>query len=454
MAISASVHCVGRVKDGPGKDIIGFLTESGINVQRYDPYVAHGPGVLLFDEVGENLCELLREASRNGKENILACCCTALPGKEAWRLVYAGASDALSCPEPEWAASEIIARLQRWEAVEHLITSAAVRDAVVGESPAWKAILRQVAEVAHFTEAPVLTLGESGTGKELIARLIHTLDSRSAKKNLITLDCSTIIPELSGSEFFGHERGAFTGAVSARDGAFALADGGTLFLDEVGELPESLQSQLLRVIQEHMFKRVGGNAWQRSSFRLVCATNRDLWAQVQHGQFRADLYFRLASFISRVPSLRERPEDILPLARRFLMEIGPDRETPELDTPVLEYLMKREYPGNVRDLKQLVARIYCRHTGQRLITVGCIPPGERLAPSEENSDWRDAGFDCALRKALAQGIGLKAISRAAEETAIRLAVGDAEGNLQRAARRLGVTDRILQMRRAAQRHDS
>src|SRR6185295_226461 len=150
-------------------------------------------------------------------------------------------------------------------------------------------------------------------GKELLARVIHALDPRPDKGELVVLDCTTIVPELSGSEFFGHERGAYTGAVGPRDGAFALAHGGTLFLDEIGELPLALQAQLLRVVQEGTYKRVGGNAWHKASFRLVCATNRDLKEEVARGRFRGDLYHRLATNASRLPPLRDRVEDILVL---------------------------------------------------------------------------------------------------------------------------------------------
>src|SRR5262249_683962 len=149
-------------------------------------------------------------------------------------------------------------------------------------------------------------IGESGTGKELIARLIHDLDSRPGKPPLVVVDCTTIVPGLSGSEFFGHERGAFTGAINTRDGAFALANGGTLFLDEIGELPQPMQAELLRVIQERKYKRVGSNAWQHTDFRLVSATNMDLESGVAKGAFRGDLYYRIAGWVCRTPPLRER----------------------------------------------------------------------------------------------------------------------------------------------------
>lgn len=451
MAIKAWVHWVGGNQKQAKHEVVDLLTRQGIEVHGYDAYLSWGPGVIFCSEVTPEICRQLRDLSRNGQVQVLAGCCAAIPGDAAWRMMEAGASDVLVCTESDMAVHEITARLQRWKTVEGMVNSPAVQDVLVGESQALKAILRQVVEVANFTDTSMLILGESGTGKELLANLIHALDSRANKGDLVILDCSTIVPELSGSEFFGHERGAFTDAVSSRDGVFALADGGTLFLDEVGELPLTLQTQLLRVIQEHTFKRVGGNAWHRTSFRLICATNRDLRKQVQRGAFRADLYYRIASYVCKLPPLRERPEDILPLAYHFLKQLGADRSPPVLDDPVQEYLLRREYPGNVRDLKQVVARMLCRHAGQGAITVGCIPPDDRPIWTESWDEWRDAGFERAVRVALNRGIGLKTISRGIEETAIRIAVDETGGNLQRAAQRLGVTARALQIRRAAQR---
>ncbi len=309
-----------------------------------------------------------------------------------------------------------------------------------------KRVLYRARQAAAYT-APVLIQGESGTGKELAARLIHTLDARPDKRELIVLDCTTIVPELSGSEFFGHERGSYTGALTARDGAFALADGGTLFLDEVGELSPALQAQLLRVVQERTFKRVGGNVWHRAEFRLVCATNRDLDGEMARGGFRRDFFHRIAAWVCRLPPLRERPEDILPLAKHFLGELRPGRPPLELDEPVRELLLKRGYPGNVRDLRQFVLRLCKRHVGDGPITVGDVPADE-LPAAELEEDWQDASFAQAIRRALALGVGLKEIGRVASDTAIRLAISEEEGNLQRAARRLGVTDRALQLRKA------
>ncbi|MDH3661338.1 MAG: sigma 54-interacting transcriptional regulator, partial [Alphaproteobacteria bacterium] len=292
-----------------------------------------------------------------------------------------------------------------------------------------------------------LLVGESGTGKELAARLIHTLDSRKDKRELVTLDCTTIVADLAGSEFFGHERGAFTGAAGLREGAFALADRGTLFLDEIGELPLPLQAQLLRVIQERQYKRVGGNGWHATDFRLISATNRDLQAEVAAGRFRQDLYFRLAACTFTLPSLGERPDDIPVLAEHFVAE-QQGAAVPMIGQAVKDFLVQRDYPGNVRELRQLVARICSRHVGDGPITIGDIPHAERPAQSALSDVWRDDALETAIRRAICRGAKLKEIGHAATEAAIRIMVDEEEGNLQRAARRLGVTDRTLQIRRA------
>jgi transcriptional regulator with GAF, ATPase, and Fis domain len=442
------------VGGGLPKDlIVESLTRAGISTVTLDPGASSGPGVLIFDEITQELCDFLREISHTGLERVLAVAVadSALSDGGAWRLLQAGASDVFAWNHSSDPTSEIAARLDRWETIDRLLISPLVQDSLVGKGSVWTSKLREIIEVAYFTDASVLIMGESGTGKELVARLIHSLDQRPHKRGLVVLDCTTVVPELSGSEFFGHERGAFTGAVTAREGAFALADGGTLFLDEVGELPLALQAELLRVVQEGTYKRVGSNTWQHTEFRLVCATNRDLQHAVAQGEFRHDLYYRIATWVCKLPPLRERPEDILPLVHHFLRELRPDEEPLELDEPVRQYLLTRPYPGNIRDLKQLVARISHRHVGSGPITVGDIPAEERPSAELGPVQWRDDSFERSIRRAVSLGVGLKEIGHAAEETAIRIAVTDEDGNLQRAARKLGVTDRTLQMRRAARR---
>ncbi|MBP6821905.1 MAG: sigma-54-dependent Fis family transcriptional regulator [Acidobacteria bacterium] len=434
--------------------ILTDLARAGVTSSGDDDYETENSGIVFFTELTAELCVLLGETSRRGLARVLAVALTpaALAKGGTWALLKAGASDVFAWDHSTEPAREISARFERWQEVDRIVQSALVQENLVGQSHAWVRVLRQIVEVARFTDASVLITGESGTGKELIARLIHTLDTRKNKGELVVSDCTTIVPELSGSEFFGHERGAFTGAVAARDGAFALADKGTLFLDEVGELPATLQAELLRVVQERAFKRVGSNNWQKTDFRLVCATNRNLIAEQAAARFRRDLYYRIAACTCHLPPLSERREDILPLTRHFIESQRPD--TPiKLDDAVRDYLLAREYPGNVRDLKQLVTRMLLRHVGPGPITVGDIPEDERPADDFEIADWRGNGFDHSIQLALQQGMGLKEIGRAAEDAAERIALDEAEGNLQRAAAKLGVTDRALQMRRVARKQN-
>ncbi len=427
------------------------ISDEGIYIRNYTR--PSGPGILVFDEMTSKLCNFLKEASREGHERILAIASSrnVIASVNVWRLLQAGASDVICWDSSIDSARNIAARLTRWSTVDQLLNSPCVKNRLVGNSFAWITLLRQVVEFSHFTDASILITGESGTGKELVAQLVHEQDQRPKKKDIVTLDCTTIVPELSGSEFFGHERGAFTGAITQRNGAFALADGGTLFLDEVGELPLSLQAQLLRVVQEGMYKRVGSNTWQKTSFRLVCATNKNLLQEVKEGRFRYDLYYRIAICTCHLPTLAKRTEDILLLARYFMKKLQPDEEVPDLDEAVWKYLLKRKYPGNVRDLKQMVSRIMYRHVGSGPVTVGEFPEEERPSDCYETADWHNESFRRAIRTALDQGVGLKDIGRTAENTAVQIAVTDEGGNLQRAAHKLRITDRALQMRQATRR---
>jgi transcriptional regulator with GAF, ATPase, and Fis domain len=441
----------------PESRILDELKRENLAFDSCESLAPQGAGIVFFDEITPQLFDLLREVSRRGLERVLAVAPTRSSLKAAcvWELLEAGASDGFAWDHSENPAREVAARFKRWEEVDEIVESPMVKENLAGRSPAWIRALRQIVEVARFTDTSVLITGESGTGKELIARLIHTLDPRPDKRSLVVSDCTTIVPELAGSEFFGHERGAFTGAVAARDGAFALADSGTLFLDEVGELSLNLQAELLRVVQERTYKRVGGNIWQKTNFRLVCATNRDLIKEQSRGLFRSDLYYRIASWICHLPPLRERREDILPLAKHFISQLRPgdSAHQPELDDAVREYLLARDYPGNVRDLRQVVTRIVQHHVGPGPITAGDIPENERPNGDGEPKDWRYESLESAVRLAVVSGANLKEIKRSAGEIAERIALEEEQGNLQRAASRLGVTDRALQMRRAARRQN-
>jgi transcriptional regulator with GAF, ATPase, and Fis domain len=229
-------------------------------------------------------------------------------------------------------------------------------DGIVGESEAITRLLRQVDLVAA-TEANVLIQGESGTGKELIARAIHQRSPRSSR-SLVKVNCASIPKELFESEFFGHVRGAFTGAVRDRVGRFQLADRGTLFLDEVGEIPVDLQTKLLRVLQEGDFERVGEDTTRHVNVRVIAATNRDLRAEVDAGRFRLDLFYRLGVFPIHVPALRERREDIAALTTQFIHTAGRrlNRNVPRVPQREMAKLLAYDWPGNIRELQHVVER--------------------------------------------------------------------------------------------------
>ena len=451
--VATSVWIQGsEVGDGPTRRVADYLQRAGLWVKPYaasDGELSHG--LLLFDRVTPDLVSFIRDVSGSGARRMLALAPSraALQGSDAWDLVRAGASDVVSWHEMRDPAIEVAARFERWRSVDELASSPRVTETLVGCSTAWQSGIREVVEVAHFTNSSVLITGESGTGKELVARLIHDLDGRPGKRDFVILDCAAVVPSLSGSEFFGHERGAFTGAVASREGVFELADGGTLFLDEVGELPVPLQAEILRAVQEQTFKRVGSNVWRQTNFRLICATNRNLVQEQEEGMFRGDFYYRIASWTLRLPSLRERTEDILPLFHHFYQQLRPGEEVPALDTAVSDLLMCRHYPGNVRDLRGLVFRICHRHVGSGPVTVGDVPTDERPEAGDGIDSWCDESFERCIRRGIALGATLRDIGTVATETAIRVAVADESGNLQRAAHKLGVTDRALQMRRAS-----
>ncbi|MFK8052303.1 MAG: sigma 54-interacting transcriptional regulator [Woeseiaceae bacterium] len=237
---------------------------------------------------------------------------------------------------------------------------------VVGSSPALRAMLERIEAVAA-TPASVLILGESGVGKELVAREIHSRSTRS-EEALVKVNCASIPVELFESEFFGHVKGAFTGAHRDRIGRFQLADGGTIFLDEVGEIPLDLQGKLLRVLQENEFERVGDDQTRKVDVRVVAATNRDLQQAVAAGEFREDLYYRLSVFPIDVPPLRDRQEDVVALARHFLQQTTKDFGRHELQLTQRQADSLREYawPGNVRELKNVIERAVILSRGKSL----------------------------------------------------------------------------------------
>jgi formate hydrogenlyase transcriptional activator len=257
-------------------------------------------------------------------------------------------------------------------------------EGIVGESRSLRDTLQQI-EIVAQTEATVLVLGETGTGKELIARAIHNRSGRR-KRNFVKINCAAMPSGLLESELFGHEKGAFTGAIAQRIGHFERADGGTLFLDEVGEIPLELQPKLLRVLQEQEFERIGGTRTIKVDVRLVAATNRDLLQMVNEHRFRDDLYYRLNVFPIDAPPLRERPEDIEPLVRHFVhrFAVRMQRQIREIPTETLDAMRCYSWPGNVRELENLVERAMVLSRGSRL-TVPLEHLARRPSPAQDES---------------------------------------------------------------------
>jgi transcriptional regulator with GAF, ATPase, and Fis domain len=229
-------------------------------------------------------------------------------------------------------------------------------DQIVGSSPALESVLGEVERVAR-TDSTVLVLGETGTGKELIARAIHNLSPRCGRP-FVKLNCAAIPFDLLESELFGHEKGAFTGAITQKIGRFEMADGGTLFLDEIGDIPLALQPKLLRVLQEQEFERLGSGRTHRVNVRLVAATHRDLAEMVRRKEFRIDLYYRLNVYPVSLPPLRERREDIPQLVSHFVgvfsRRMG--KQIDEIPAQILKAFVSHSWPGNVRELQNLVER--------------------------------------------------------------------------------------------------
>ena len=250
---------------------------------------------------------------------------------------------------------------------------------IIGDSPVLQEALDRVREVAG-TDATVLLLGETGTGKELFARAVH---ERSPRRNrtLVRVNCAALPPTLIESELFGHERGAFTGAVSMRQGRFELADKGTIFLDEIGDLPPELQAKLLRVLQEGEFERVGSSHIRKVDVRVIAATHRSLTSLTEAGQFRADLFYRLSVYPIHLPALRERPEDVPRLVWFFVhrRQRALHRQIKRIPQAVMDTLQTYSWPGNVRELENVIERAMIRSTGDTLVLDNSFGPVTRAS---------------------------------------------------------------------------
>ena len=307
---------------------------------------------------------------------------------------------------------------------------------IVGQSPEMQEVFDTIRQVAP-SRATVLIEGESGTGKELVARAIHQLSPR-AMGPFVAVHCAALASTLLESELFGHERGAFTGAVERHQGRFEAADGGTLFLDEIGEIDLSMQVKILRVLEERRFERVGGRETVEVDIRLVAATNRDLRRMVEERKFREDLYFRLNVVTVVLPPLRARPGDIPLLADRFLKEFAAEngKPPPALTADALDALSAYPWPGNVRELRNAIERMVVLSRGDRL-TVRDLPAAIR-----EHARARGRAGD-------GPGAGAALSLEENERRVIRRALEATGGNRVRAARELGISRRTLHRKIAA-----
>ena len=324
---------------------------------------------------------------------------------------------------------------------------------VVGESPQWRQVLKQAAQVAA-TDTTVLLLGESGTGKEVIARFLHRGSPRH-NGPFVALNCAALPEQLLEAELFGYERGAYTGATQSKPGQLEQAAGGTLFLDEVGEMSPSAQAKFLRVLQEREFQRLGGTRILRSDARVVAATNRDLLRGIANGQFREDLYYRLNVFAIKLPPLRQRKEDVLPLSEAFLNEIGRGLGRPPggISRDARHLLIEYPWPGNVRELRNILERaaILCDGgliTSEHLALTAPAPPSPpapRLAAPAPN-EVAAAAAATAARPATSPRPTSAGDLQAMERAMIEQALQTARFNKSKAAKALGLTRHQLYIR--------
>lgn len=289
---------------------------------------------------------------------------------------------------------------------------AAIEARLVGRSPAFLRTLADARRVAPYDNFPVLILGENGTGKEEIARYLHALSVRAGKP-FVAVNCGAIARDLFESEMFGHERGAFTGAVGTKKGLFELADGGVLLLDEVGELGLDHQAKLLRAIQQQEIRRVGAENVRRVSVRLIAATNRDLWGMVKQRAFREDLFFRLSRWTLRLPPLRERGDDILEIARAALDAEGFAGRV--LADDAAQLLLSYPWPGNIRELVNAVASGAVRADGPAIRAVDLAPALVDAFPMAPVDDVEGVAPHDVFVPDVADGLDLDRAVRVARE---------------------------------------
>jgi DNA-binding NtrC family response regulator len=341
----------------------------------------------------ENGVEILKRL-RQQDPQVLVVLCTAWPPTNAViEAMKVGAFDFLRKESLTYELRPVVENALRTREAARLEKPAEpgppldLSEVMIGQSPAMQAVFKMIGRVSR-SDAAIMITGESGCGKEVVARAIQRFSLRSGRE-FVAINCAAIPETLLESELFGHEKGAFTGATAQRQGRFEQCDGGTLFLDEIGEMPMHVQTKLLRVLQEGEFSRVGGNDTLKTDVRIIAATNRNLEREVERGKFREDLFYRLNVVRIHIPPLRERPEDIRPLAQFFLQRLARKKNNPRLafSDDALALMESYNWPGNVRELENTLQRgVVLARTD--VITSTELPLGQHSAarPTENNGE--------------------------------------------------------------------
>ncbi len=402
------------------EEVLRVVDRVSIDVVLLDLRIPGGSGM-----------DLLREIKRRRPESVVVVMTGYATVHSAVQAMRAGAYDYISKPftfdELRLVLDRVTAQLKL--AAENRLLRDSVKSkhgfgSLVGRAPEMEKLYRIIAKAANSSH-PVLILGESGTGKELVARSIH-FSGAYRDRPFIAVDCGSLVPTLIESELFGYVRGAFTGAVRAKDGLLATADGGTVFLDEVGELPIDLQAKLLRAIQEKEIRPVGSNRAVPIKVRILAATNRDLESAVQQGTFRRDLYFRLNVLTLRVPPLRERKQDIPLLAGHILERVA---RTTGISRTISDEALRRmldyDWPGNVREMENCLERA-CTLSSSAILQIGDLPTGLRNYETESLPPCR-----------ITTDASIVPLSEV-EKRAIMQAIEQVHGDKLEAARQLGI----------------
>ncbi len=389
--------------------------------------------------------EFLREIKKFNKELPVILITAYAEVEKAVEAMHLGAFTYLAKP---FSNEELLANVGK--AVEHYGLIREIRrlrdeaiprsgfGGMIGKNPSMLAVYQLIEKVAP-TPSSVLITGESGTGKELVARAIHNLSPRR-EAPFISVNCAALSENLLESELFGHEKGAFTDAVAMRKGRFELADTGTLFLDEIGEMPQPLQAKLLRVLQERSFERVGGNTTLEVDVRILAATNKDLKDEVDKGNFREDLYYRLNVIHIHLPPLWERVDDIPELVSHFLQKNAArlGRERLDISPEALRLLVSLPWEGNVRELENTIERAAILCSGDRIEAEDVQPDSGATDNGHEWSSRLD------LEQFIPENLSLSDVLSGIEERLVRRALEESDNVQTRAAEKLGITKSLLQ----------